>query len=937
MLDGMVGRYRVEGQIGAGGMGVVYKGFDTDLNRPVAIKTLSDRRAITPEAIARLRAEALSAASLDHPYICKIYELVGAGVHTLIVMEFVDGETLEAKLRRGPLSIVETLRLGREIAEGLANAHARGLVHRDIKPSNVMVTTHGHVKLLDFGLARPDTLLEPEATTQSGTDQTARAGTPRYMAPEQALGQFITARVDVFAFGVLLFECLTGELPFVGLGTTAYLDGVVSSPAKPIARLAPAVPPDLVKLISQCLAKEPADRPASAAALAAELRRLEDAEATRESTSAAHAAHRSTRRWVVAVGAVAVVVIGIAVTMIVRERLAPKPDEVEHAELIVPPWPSAESGSRLSPDGTWVSFLSERNGQPRLFLQATAGDHREIRPIDVAAGVVLSHVWAPDSQRIACMIRSNDGTVLLQILSPFSSGAPVGLALDSGTTKPHALRWIDRSVYFTRDEVKVRSLYRLDLATGAILNVTKAWTPAGAFREFDVRPDGRVVFSEKPSVDADHEDLWVADLDGGHRTPLLQDQFIKRAPLWLGQRDAVVYQSNRDGRLALWEISTKSRATWQLAAQAPAEPQSVSADGFLLSFRQESEEASLVLVDAVGKTMPLTPGTWRDAAPSASQDGRVIAFQRSEPSPSVNVLDARLFVGERDGAVVRDAQDQGPGFDAALSPDGLWVAAFAPVTAFDWRLVVRNLKTAVTSVVTTTHPPESFFPRPFDWTHCDLVWSPDSTSLFFIDGGQAQVLQRYRPQSGEPAAAFARPEPAAKLYDLAFSADGRQLAFLTDSSSAIVLRVWSISAARETAAVPLGDRRDFLLRGWLGDQSLVVILRGPQANADGSVSVTVSEVTVAGGVRPITVLDHVFPATVRMDAVRKVLYFTRVNDGAPNVWAFSFGTGTARALTDNQSPTVTFSGVVPRADGAVLVARDESKRDVWLVRLKKPR
>jgi serine/threonine protein kinase len=261
---GESGRYHVISRVGAGGMGVVYKAMDTRLNRAVAIKAILSGPGRVAETTARLRKEAKAAASLDHPYICRVYELIETGSEQLIVMEFVDGETLSAILSRGIPPLALTIQLGIEIAEGLANAHEHGLVHRDLKPANVMVTPHGHIKLLDFGLARTDWSSSPSAETQtqsSAPPHDAFAGTPRYMAPEQAEGRPVTAQTDVFSLGVLLFECVTGKLPFTGANRYEYVYHLRSDPPTPVRKLAPNTPEDLARLIDACLHRTPANRP----------------------------------------------------------------------------------------------------------------------------------------------------------------------------------------------------------------------------------------------------------------------------------------------------------------------------------------------------------------------------------------------------------------------------------------------------------------------------------------------------------------------------------------------------------------------------------------------------------------------------------------------------------------------------------------------------
>ena len=271
MIAELVGHYRVVAALGSGGMGVVWKAIDTRLNRPVALKAIRDSEPGNTTGVLRLRAEALAAASLDHPYICKVYELLETGTATLVVMEFVEGETLgDILLRRTP-TLSETLRYGSEIAEGLANAHTRGIVHRDVKPNNVMVTPHGHIKLLDFGIARVNTDV---GLTQSGLTLPGDIpGTPQYMAPEQALGRPLDGRADLFSLGVVLFRCLAGRLPFDGQTRDEYIQQMLAGRALSLAELAPSTPVPVRDVVTACLKTEPQDRPESALIVAETLRR----------------------------------------------------------------------------------------------------------------------------------------------------------------------------------------------------------------------------------------------------------------------------------------------------------------------------------------------------------------------------------------------------------------------------------------------------------------------------------------------------------------------------------------------------------------------------------------------------------------------------------------------------------------------------------------
>lgn len=277
MQPEVVGHYRILERIGQGGMGVVYRGWDTRLERPVAIKQIHERLLHDPSAVRRLRKEALAAASIDHPYICKVYELLEHDGQTLIVMEYVEGETLADSLRRRTLSVPEVLRFSVEIAEAVGEAHARQLVHCDLKPANILITRHRHVKVMDFGLARIDTQTpSDELETVSPSSGSPRAGTPYYMAPEQAVGDPVDARTDIFAIGVLIFECLTGRLPFEGDTVASYIRNLLTQPPPPLRTLAPAAPEGMERIVLKCLEKEPRRRYESAASLTRDLTRLSE-------------------------------------------------------------------------------------------------------------------------------------------------------------------------------------------------------------------------------------------------------------------------------------------------------------------------------------------------------------------------------------------------------------------------------------------------------------------------------------------------------------------------------------------------------------------------------------------------------------------------------------------------------------------------------------
>ena len=268
-IGSQLGAFEIAELLGIGGMGEVYRARDTRLDRFVAIKVLPARLEIAPRARQRFEREARAISRLSHPHICTVHDVGAAQVDgrevAFLVMELLEGETLAAWLSRGPLSVERTLSYGIDIADALATAHAQGIVHRDLKPSNVMVTRSG-LKLLDFGLAQlrvPEGASDGLPATSSDMPLTSAGmvfGTMPYMSPEQVEGRTVDARSDIFSFGSLLYEMLTGQRAFPGDASRSSAARIVSDDPTPVNELTRSIPAELANVVSRCLRKDPARR-----------------------------------------------------------------------------------------------------------------------------------------------------------------------------------------------------------------------------------------------------------------------------------------------------------------------------------------------------------------------------------------------------------------------------------------------------------------------------------------------------------------------------------------------------------------------------------------------------------------------------------------------------------------------------------------------------
>src|SRR5688572_489518 len=403
------GPYEILGPLGAGGMGEVYRARDTRLDRLVAFKILSPEFANQPSHRERFRRETRAISSLSHPHICTSYDVGEQDDVSFLVMEYLEGETLAARLLRGPLPLDEVLQRATEIAAALDHAHRLGIVHRDLKPSNVMLTATG-AKLLDFGLAKIQPLRFPEASgtaTLPGAAATVEGsivGTVQYMAPEQLEGREVDARTDVFAFGTLVYEMATGEKVFRGDSQASLIAAILRADAPRISASDPLTPASLDHVVARCLAKNPDERWQTTRDLMFELREIvrRGGEALPSATSPQRQVRGSRERaaWLVALAAtVTATVVGVLYWQARQPQAVTSPSAAVATRSEIPPPPGIVVGAMaLSPDGRRLAFVGKQGLTTRLWVRAL--DSVTAAPLGNTDGADYPF-WSPDGRSLA--------------------------------------------------------------------------------------------------------------------------------------------------------------------------------------------------------------------------------------------------------------------------------------------------------------------------------------------------------------------------------------------------------------------------------------------------------------------------------------------------------------------------------------------------------
>ena len=665
MVGKTVSHYRILEKLGGGGMGVVYKAEDTKLGRCVALKFLPEEVARDREALKRFQREARAASALDHPNICTIHDMGEHEGQPFIVMECLEGQTLKQRVAEKPLPTDELVTLAMQVADALEAAHRKGIIHRDIKPANIFVTERGQAKVLDFGLAkmaRPASL-GGDSSTELQTAAGAVAGTIQYMSPEQALGQAVDGRTDVFALGAVLYEMATGRIPFPGSTVSETIARILHSQPEPIARFNYDLPEDLERIIRKCLEKDPANRYQSAGELLVDLRHVRrETDAARAAASAGVAPSsrmpmaapaaapeaavvprprpRRPSAWVLAAGSLAALVLAIGGAIGYRfSRLASQPPTPPMKVVPFTSFPGQESSPSFSPDGNQIAFAWNGEKEDNWDIYVKVIGTESVLRLTTNPAVDRTPAWSPDGRYIAFYrhTESEDGIYLVPAL-----GGPerklysprLGANVHWGGGRPG---WSpDGKLLAFSENVPGEELLRISVLSVETLDKRAMTSPPASTVDGDsyarYSPDGQTLAFLR-GINEGASEICLVPAAGGEPKRLTYDNVNVYGLAWTPDGAHLIYSSAKGGTFGLWKISVAGGEAEQLpVGRENAILPALSRDGRRLAYVQALSDVNIWRFEvpgAPGRAKPptkLIASTKIDAAQQFSPDGKRIVF-----------------------------------------------------------------------------------------------------------------------------------------------------------------------------------------------------------------------------------------------------------------------------------------------------------------------
>lgn len=947
-----INQHKVVSLLGKGGMGAVYLAQDTILGRKVAIKLMATDFVGELNKPGRFFQEAKSASALNHPNILTVYEIGEFEGSNYLVTEFVDGLTLKHYLLAEEHSLKSILEIALQIASALAAAHEAGIIHRDIKPDNIMVRKEGMVKVLDFGLAKltdskpsVDIDLEGETVAKNDTKEGMILGTPQYMSPEQARGQKVDSRSDIFSFGIVLYEMLTGHVPFSGVNELDTIGSILKDEPKLLSEHDPAIPPELERLVSKTLRKDREKRYQHIKDLYIDLndikktiepeRKIASKTIAREATNTIRTTSNlaNERRFslihVVAILLLAVTIGGAVWSFTSGSKRATQTiAELKTSEVVSWSSSSAElySFGSFSPDSKMVAFSSTKSGGLNIWVKQTnSGDSIQVTKDEFRNE---QPIWSPDGEEIA-FYSARGGKVGIWRVQAFGGSAKiVGDTVDDSLS----LRSWSKSglIYYEAEN----DLFTLNALSGETKKVT------------DLRSQGinasyiSVSRNEKQVVYATSEDetysLWVDDVGGSSASKVAELKSEIRNSVWHSDNERFFFSANVNGTFQIFVGFANGSTPQQISfAERDCFVVDASEDGNKVLYGSAKEESDIWAVNTESEE-EVTIAADLDAElwPNVSPDGKSIAYQSIKNLSQGNNLShgsilAKIISG-----------DDPPQEIVAKGTLPVWSPNSQQIAFFNFSGNIATLQVIGRSGgnqkqlfgTGTTGP--SYSVLPYNRIHKnDLAWSPDGSKIaHVISEGSRRVLKLLNTDGSGATNLTEESVANLALYSPIWSTDGKQIAFssktvVTNADGIPTYAVFVIDVDSKSLKQVIRQQKFLRLIAWSADGSSLILASVENNPMEGlHPFVSLQKVEISGGkVSEISKLKDSYLYNIHLSPNGKqIAYVSHVED-KDNIFLMAATGGQGKQVTRNSDSRLFFSSLAWSPDNKTIFFGKQSR------------